>query len=362
MTERSTDTTFLDGTRPVREGEELDAVRLEAYLRDCLPGLQGTLKIEQFPAGHSNLTYRLACGDDEFVLRRPPFGSKVKSAHDMGREYRVLSKLHHAYGPAPEPICYCEDDSVLGAPFYVMRRVRGVILRRDPPAGLEIAPETARRMGESFIDNLATLHGLDYEAIGLGDLGKPQGYVERQVNGWIKRYAGSQTDEIAEVDEVAAWLVEHMPPERGAALIHNDYKYDNVVLASDDLTKIVGVLDWEMSTLGDPLMDLGTAISYWIDASDPPDLQMIRWGPTNLPGCPTRTELVERYAQQTGQDTSQIVFYYAYALFKTAVIAQQIYYRYHQGLTQDQRFAFFIEATKILVRAAQRAAQNDSIV
>lgn len=353
---------FLDGTRPVREGEELDVERLEAYLRRQLPELlAGKLEIEQFPAGHSNLTYCLRCGGQEFVLRRPPFGSKVKTAHDMGREYRVLSKLHAAYPPAPEPICHCDDIDVLGAPFYIMRRIEGVILRKDPPPGLEIDADTARRMGESFIDNLALLHGLDYEAIGLADLGRPQGYVERQITGWIKRYGGSQTDDIPEVDQVAAWLTEHMPPDSGAALIHNDYKYDNVVLDPEDITQIKGVLDWEMSTLGDPLMDLGTAISYWIDPHDPPEMQLIRWGPTTLPGNPTRPELVERYAQQTGRDTSNIVYYYAYALFKTAVIAQQIYYRYKQGLTKDPRFGFFIEATKILVRAARRAAESGTI-
>lgn len=352
---------ILDSTRPVRSGEQLDLAKLEPYLREKFPGVDGPLVVEQFPAGHSNLTYFVGLGPLELVLRRPPFGSKVKSAHDMGREYRVLSKLHAAYQPAPEPLVYCEDDSILGAPFYAMRRIRGVILRRDPPAGLEISPDTARRMGFSFIENLATLHGLDYRAIGLGDLGKPQGYMERQVTGWIQRYGGSQTDDIPRVDEISKWLVEHLPPEDGATLIHNDYKYDNVILDASDITKIIGVLDWEMATIGDPLSDLGTAISYWIDPHDPDEMQLIRWGPTTLPGCPTRPELVARYAEVTGRDVSNIVFYFAFALFKTAVIAQQIYYRYHHGLTKDERFAFFIEATKILFRAADRAIETGKI-
>lgn len=352
---------FLDKTRDVRSGEELDADKLAAYLSEQLPQFDGALSIEQFPAGHSNLTYCVHIGDSQFVLRRPPFGSKVKSAHDMGREYQVLSKLHAAYGPAPEPLVYCEDDAVIGAPFYLMRRVEGVILRKDLPSGMEISPELARAMSESFIDNLAALHALNYEQIGLADLGKPQGYVERQVAGWTKRYAGSQTDEITEVEPVAKWLSENMPTDGAASLIHNDYKYDNVVLAVDDLTKIVGVLDWEMATLGDSLMDLGTAISYWIDPDDPDDLQLIRWGPTTQPGCMNRQQLVDYYAQQTGRDTSQMVFYLAFAFFKTAVIAQQIYYRYHQGLTKDERFAFFIEATRILMRAALRTIETGKV-
>lgn len=349
---------FVDTSSPVRPGEELDLARLEPYLRQALPGWEGPLEVEQFGKGHSNLTYFVRLGDAELVLRRPPFGSKVKTAHDMGREYRVLSKLHRVFAPAPEPLFYCDDADVIGAPFYVMRRIRGVILRRDPPPGLSLPPELVRRMGQSFIDRLVELHGLDYEAIGLGDLGKPQGYVQRQVEGWIRRYGGSQTDEIPEVDAVAAWLTAHQPAESGASLVHNDYKFDNVLLAADDLTQIVGILDWEMATLGDPLMDLGTAVSYWIEPDDPPDLQLIRWGPTTLPGSLTRRELVERYAATSGRPVDNFVFYYAFAMFKTAVIAQQIYYRYHQGLTQDARFAFFIEATRIMMREALRAIES----
>jgi aminoglycoside phosphotransferase (APT) family kinase protein len=349
---------FLDKTRTMRSGEELDLARLEAYLREHLPGVAGALSIEQFPAGHSNLTYSVRLGELDMVLRRPPFGSKVKSAHDMGREYRVLSKLHKVFTPAPEPVLYCEDDAVLGAPFYLMKRIRGVIIRRDPPAGLDFSPSVARRLGESFVDTLAALHALDYEAIGLGDLGKPHGYMQRQVEGWIKRYYGSQTHDIAEVEPISRWMTEHISPEIPASLIHNDYKYDNTIVAADDITRIIGVLDWEMCTLGDPLSDLGTAICYWINADDPPEMQLIRWAPTTVPGTLTRQELVARYAEKTGRDTSGMVFYYVYALFKTAVIAQQIYYRYHHGLTKDERFVAFLEAGKIMMRASLRAAET----
>lgn len=352
---------FLDGTKAVRSGEELELSTLEPFLREHLPASDGPLTIEQFPAGHSNLTYLVRLGDDEYVLRRPPFGSKVKSAHDMGREFRVLKHLHAHYAPAPEPLCHTDDLSIIGAPFYVMRRIAGIVLRRDPPPGLDITPDVARRLGESFIDNLADLHAVDYAAIGLAELGKPEGYVERQVTGWIKRYAGSKTDEIPEIDRVAEWLTEHIPAESGAALIHNDYKLDNVLLDADDITRIAGVLDWEMSTIGDPLSDLATTVSYWIEATDPPELQLIRWGPTSVPGSLTRQQLVDRYAERTGRDTSNIVYHFVLALFKTAVIAQQIYYRYHQGLTQDARFAFFIEATKILVRTADAAKDRGTL-
>lgn len=352
---------YVDGTKAIRAGEELDLARLEPFLREHLPQADGPLSIEQFPAGHSNLTYLVRLGTHEYVLRRPPFGSKVKTAHDMGREFRVLKHLHAYYAPAPEPLCHTDDLDIIGAPFYVMQRIPGVILRRDPPPGLDITPEIARRLGESFIDNLANLHAVDYAAIGLADLGKPEGYIERQVSGWIKRYGGSQTDEIAEVDRVASWLTENLPEQGSASLIHNDYKLDNVLLDTHDITKIAGVLDWEMSTIGEPLSDLATTVSYWIEEGDTPELQLIRWGPTSVPGSLTRQQLVDRYAERTGRDTSNIVYYFVLALFKTAVIAQQIYYRYHQGLTKDARFAFFIEATKILVRAADAAKDRGTL-
>ena len=352
---------FLNRPGSVRAGEELDVAKLEPYLLERIPGSAGPLAVQQFPSGHSNLTYMVRLGGRELVLRRPPFGSKVKSAHDMGREFRVLSKLHPAYPPAPQVLLYCDDDSVLGAPFYLMEPVTGVILRREVPAGLALPPETVRRMSEAFCDNLARLHGLDYAAIGLADLGKPEGYMERQVRGWIERYYGSKTHELSEVERIAAWLKEHMPPAVPPTLIHNDYKYDNVVLDPADAAKIVGVLDWEMCTLGDPLSDLGTALAYWVDPADPPDVQQIRWGPTTLPGSLTRRQVVERYARTTGRDASHMVFYLAFAQFKVAVIVQQIYYRYHHGLTKDARFAALLDVAKILLRASLRTAESGTL-
>jgi len=355
---------LCDQAGTVRAGEALDIARLQPFLLEHF-GHSGPVSVEQFPSGHSNLTYLLRLGKKELVLRRPPFGSKVRSAHDMGREYRVLSKLHPAYRVAPKVLLYCDDLSILNAPFYLMEPIRGMIVRRDPPPGVPFPPETARRLSEAFVDNLARLHQLDYAAIGLADLGKPQGYLERQVKGWIERYYNSKTHDLPEVERISAWLTARMPARHETALIHNDYKYDNVVLDPDDATNglptIVGVLDWEMCTLGDPLTDLGTALAYWTDPQDPEDLQEIRSAPTTLPGTLTRAQLVERYATATGRDRGDMTFYLTFARFKVAVIIQQIYYRYAQGLTQDARFACMPERIHTLLRASWYCAESGTI-
>ncbi|HKW56207.1 MAG TPA: phosphotransferase family protein [Candidatus Acidoferrum sp.] len=354
-------TDFLDKPGAIRAGEELDLARLEPFLRSRFPQAGNDFSVRQFPSGHSNLTYSVHLGEERMVLRRPPFGSKVKSAHDMGREFRVLAKLHDAYAPAPKVLLYCDDLSVLGAPFYLMEPVHGIILRRELPEGLEFEPQTARRVCESFIENLALMHSLDFAAIGLADLGRPQGYVERQVRGWMERYYGSKTHEIAEVEHLAQWMHRNLPASGDASLIHNDYKFDNVVLHPADLTRIVGVLDWEMCTIGDPLSDLGSTLAYWVEPSDSPELQSLRWGPTNYPGGMTRKDLARRYAEMTGRDVSRLAFYLVFARFKLAVIVQQIYYRYHLGLTQDARFASMKQAVEILMRAAWDCAQTGAI-
>ncbi len=348
-------------TTAIRPGEELDLAKLEPFLRSHFPDESGSLVVRQYPSGHSNLTYSVQLGSREMVLRRPPFGSKVKTAHDMSREFRVLSKLHAHYPPAPQVLLFCDDLSVLGAPFYLMEPIHGVILRSDVPAGLDFSPEVARRVSESFLDNLALLHGLDYNQIGLADLGKPQGYLERQVRGWIERYHGSKTHDIPEAETISNWIQQHMPASIGAALIHNDYKYDNVVLDPSDLTRIIGVLDWEMCTIGDPLADLGSALAYWIDSSDPAEILETRWGPTTCPGSLTRAQLVRRYAEKTGRDISDVAFYLVFARFKIVVIVQQIYYRYHQGLTHDERFATMPKRISLLLRAALRTAETGVI-
>jgi aminoglycoside phosphotransferase (APT) family kinase protein len=349
---------FIDKTKPVRAGEELDIPRLATYLKEHFPGASGLLLVEQFPGGSSNLTYLLRLGGREMVLRRPPFGNRVKTAHDMGREYRVLSKLHQVYPVAPRPLAYCPNETILGAPFYIMERRQGIILRRNLPPGLSLDPATVRRLCESLVDNFVDLHRLDYEAAGLADLGRPTGYVQRQVEGWTKRYHDAQTDNLPHMDRLAGWLAERMPPESGAALIHNDYKYDNLMLDPQDPTRIIGVLDWEMCTIGDPLMDLGTTLGYWIEAGDPEALRSFAVGPTTLPGSMTRQELIERYARKAGRDVANMLFYYCFGLFKIAVIVQQIYARYVRGHTQDQRFARLNEWVAVLSDTAARAVET----
>ena len=352
-----------DAARPVRPGEEVDPERLAAWLADHLPDAApkaSALTVLQFPGGHSNLTYLVRQGDRELVLRRPPVGSAVKTAHDMGREYRVLSRLGALYPKAPRALAACDDPAVLGAPFYVMERVRGVILRHPKlPAGVDLPPERMRQLSEAAVDGLAELHAVHYRAAGLADFGRPEGYVGRQVGGWSERWRKARTDDVPDLDRAAAWLALHLPAERDASaravLLHNDYKYDNLVLDVGDLTCIVAVLDWEMATVGDPLMDLGTSLGYWIDPDDPPAARHLPTGPTTHPGNLSRAEVVERYARQTGRDVSEILFYYVYGVFKIAVIAQQIYYRYRQGLTKDERFAALGGAVRLLGWTAARA-------
>jgi aminoglycoside phosphotransferase (APT) family kinase protein len=352
---------LVDYSAPIRPGEELNLATLEPYLRHHFPGELGELRVRQFPSGHSNLTYSVRLGDRELVLRRPPFGSKVKSAHDMGREFRALSRLHSAYTPAPEVLFYCDDSSVLGAPFYLMEPIHGVILRREMPPALNISAEKARQLSDSFIDNLVRLHRVDYAAAGLSELGRPEGYLERQVRGWTERYHTSKTHDYPDAEKVTTWMQQYIPSTNSVSVIHNDYKYDNVVLDSSDITKIVGVLDWEMCTIGDSLADLGTALAYWVDATDPEEQQQNRWGPTNQPGSLTRAEVVQYYAQKTGCDASQIAFYVVFARFKLAVIVQQIYFRYQQGLTKDERFASMPDKIRMLLRASRHSAQTGQI-
>lgn len=352
----------VDRARPVRPGEALDEDRLRAFLAARFPDLDGPLAVEQFPGGHSNLTYLLHVGEQELVLRRPPFGSQVKSAHDMGREFRILSALHPVYPKVPRPVVYCEDPAVLGAPFYVMERVRGVILRGPrPPAGLPLPPNAMRALSTALVDGLAELHALDLETTGLAREGRPAGYVERQVRGWGERYRKARTDAIPQVERVAAWLEASRPAESGAAFLHGDYKYDNLVLDPADPTQIHGILDWEMSTVGDPLMDLGTTLGYWLDPGDPPEHRQLPFGPTLLEGNLTRAELVERYAARTGRDCSNVVFHYVFGLFKIAVIAQQIYKRFHEGKTGDPRFAAMLQGVRVLAATAERAIDKGRI-
>ncbi len=346
----------LDEADEVRGEEKLDLERLRPFLEASLPGASGPVTALQFRKGHSNLTYLVRLGNREAVLRRAPFGAKVKTAHDMRREFQILSALQGTYGRAPRPIAFCDDESVIGARFYLMERVHGVVIRGDGSAsGISFTPELLRATSTALVDNLADLHAVDLAKTGLAALGRPEGYVARQVKGWTERYLAAKTEEVPEVEAVAAWLAGNMPGESGAALVHNDYKYDNVVLDPADLTRIVAVLDWEMATVGDPLMDLGTMLGYWTDPDDPPDVKGRPAGPTFLPGSLSRRGLVERYSERTGRAVGSALFYYVFALFKIAVIVQQIYRRYVEGLTHDERFAVLVHWVRAMGAQASRA-------
>jgi len=351
---------YVDTTKPPREGEELDTATLEPFLRERVEAGEGPLVVEQFPSGHSNLTYLLRLGDRELVLRRPPFGAQAKGGHDMGREFRVLDGLAGKYPKAPRPLAYDESGEVLGAPFYVMERIHGIVLRQSVPEGLDLGPDVMERLSHAVIDNLADIHLLDWRDLGLGELQRPGSYVERQIRGWAQRWEDAKTDENPVFDEVTKWLEANMPADRGASLIHNDYKFDNILLDPDDLGHIVGVLDWEMATIGDPLMDLGTTIGYWVEARDSQAMQAGGFGPTMLPGCPTRREMIHRYAERTGFDTSGREYYFVYAQWKLAVVLQQIYYRYAKGFTTDPRFAAFGFVVEMLARNAAEVIEDPS--
>lgn len=366
-----------DRPKAVREGEELDCEALARWLKaqpglDLLDAEQGAEAIEvlQFPSGYSNLTYMLRIGDTEVVLRRPPFGNTVKSGHDMSREHKVLSALAPVYPLAPKPLVYCGDDSVIGADFYLMERREGVIIRRKPPRGMAIDEARARTLSTALIDGLAELHGIDWQAIGLGDLGRPEGYARRQVEGWTRRWHKAKTEELAKLDAVAAWLAAELPADADAepALIHNDYKYDNVVLelapepgVGGEEDRIVAVLDWEMATVGSPLMDLGTTLGYWVDAGDDARLQGLAFGPTNLPGSLTRAGLVDRYRERTGRAVDNPLYYRVFGLFKIAVIIQQIFARYQKGSTKDPRFAALGYFVQVLAEVASGAIESEKL-
>jgi aminoglycoside phosphotransferase (APT) family kinase protein len=342
-------------TIDVRPDERLDEARLREYLQGRLPGTEHGLRVRQFGGGAANLTYLLDFEGQEYVLRRPPLGPVAPSAHDMGREFRVLSLLHRVFAPAPRAFLFCEDPVVLGAPFFVMERRCGVVVRRTLPslyAGQEDAP---RRMGEALVDALADLHAVDYAAIGLEGLGKPAGFVDRQIEGWRRRWEASRLENVPDMEWVHCWLADHRPDGGSASVIHNDYKLDNAMLAAEDPGRLVAVFDWDMCTLGDPLSDLGALLTYWSEPGDPPAYRATAMMPTD-PRFPSREDLVRRYAERSGRDVSGIGFYHVLGLYRLAVIAAQIYFRFRKGQTQDQRFAAFGPTIPVVAAFARARA------
>lgn len=340
----------------VRPDERFDAERVAAYLRGKLPGSERALSVRQFAGGHANLTYLLRYGEGpdtlEYVLRRPPLGPVAPGSHDMSREHRVLSVLWQAFPLAPRSFVFCDDPSVLGAPFFVMERRHGVVVRGAiPPAfGGGTDASQNRKLAQVVVDVLAQFHAVEPAKAELGDLGRPEGFLARQVKGWTERFERARVDEFPLADELQRWLLDNLPVSPTATLLHNDWRLDNMAVAADDPSRCVAVYDWDMCTRGDPLCDLGTVLAVWYDPDEvPPSLNPM---PTLAPGFLRRAEAAARYGEQSGRDLSQLAYYLVFGTFKMAVVLQQIYFRFHQGQTKDARFAGMGEGAKSLFRLA----------
>lgn len=344
-------------TIPVRPDEQFDEIKLAAYLDGKLPGATHSPSVRQFGGGAANLTYLLDFGTHQYVLRRPPLGPVAKSAHDMGREYKVLSVLHQVFPYAPRAYLYCEDPSIIGMDFFVMERKQGVVVRRSMPQEFASMPDAPRLMSAAVVDALAEFHALDYHALGLSNLGEPDGFITRQIEGWYKRWHAAKTEDVAEMDSVYNWLKSNQPPTSVHSLVHNDYKLDNIMFDASNPGQVVAIFDWDMCTLGDPLNDLGALLTYWVDPTDPPYFQSMAMMPTNT-SFMTRSELVERYAVKSGRSVHDINFYHALGLFRLTVIIAQIYIRFHRGQTQDQRFAAFKTMFPLMAQAAFEISQK----
>ncbi|MGJ8563283.1 MAG: phosphotransferase family protein [Alphaproteobacteria bacterium] len=332
----------MSGDNPtidVRKGEELDVQAIDAALKSAVPGLSGMPDVKQYASGASNLTYALDYPDRRMVLRRPPFGTIPKSGHDMHREYRIMTALKPVFSAVPQTLYYTDDQDIIGAEFYVMDRSEGPLIHTKIPTDWNWGAKEGRALCEEFFAKLVDLHQVDYKAIGLEDFGRPEGYVARQIGGWNRRFEKAWTDDVEKFEDVRKWLEDNKPAQEvGAAILHGDYRIDNCILQAGDPTKINAVLDWEISALGDPLMDLGNTLAYWIEADDPAEMQMMVRQPSAAAGMMNRQEILNFYAERTGADVSNFQFYYVYGIWRLAVIIQQIYYRYYHGQTEDPRF------------------------
>ena len=351
MVSRVNEPSDVHGAGPVRDEDAFDVPRVAAWLREHAAdprGLDGIPEVRQFGGGASNLTYLLryaasptAPSGRDLVLRRPPVGTKAKGAHDMVREHDLQAALAPVFPLVPRMVACCQDETVLGSDFYVMQRVPGVILRRDVPPELGLDAAATHALCLAAIDTLADLHAIDITAAELAGLGRGEGYVQRQVGGWSERYRRARTPDVPDAEAVMAWLAEHQPHDVATVLVHNDFRFDNLVLDPSEPTRIVGVLDWELATVGDPLMDLGSSLAYWVQADDDPVMRRLRRQPTHAPGMLTRAHVVARYAERSGHEISpeQWLFYEVFGLFRLAVIAQQIHFRFFHGQTTNPAFA-----------------------
>ena len=341
-------------TAPIRPEERFDEARVADYLRSAVPDhFAGQITFDQFPGGAANLTYRASTAEGEYVLRRAPLGEVARGGHDMAREHRVLSRLWQRYPLAPRAYHYCEDPEVMGKPFFVMERRRGHVVRRSWPAGFGI--DERRRAAGSLVDALADLHSVDPASVDLDDLGRPDGFVERQIDGWSRRWDAAATRDVPDMSVVAVGLAEAIPEPTGVAILHNDFKLDNTMI--DDRGELVAVFDWDMATLGDPLVDVGTLLAYWAQPDDPTFL-VFGANAVAIGEVTTKDEVRRRYAERSGRNLDDIAFYEALALYRIAVIIEQIYARYVAGQTTDERFAAFEPLAPVLAAAARQRLGN----
>ena len=342
-----------DKPQQVRKEDALNKHKLCVYLSKHMDdfNIHDELNIKQFSGGASNLTYLLQWQDKQAILRTAPKGADIKGAHDMGREYNVLNKIAPYYKYAPKTYLYCEDDEIIGRPFYLMQKIDGIIPRKTFP--MLVSPTQAHDLCKELIDVHIALHQIEIEKTGLSELGKGEGYIQRQIAGWNQRYKNARIEGSFPADDLMQWLADKLPKDQQPCLIHNDYKFDNVVISEQEPHKIIAVLDWEMATIGSPLMDLGCSLAYWIEKTDPPELQAIRMMPTHIEGMMTRQQIIDYYGKQTNTDMSQFNYFYKFGLFRLAVIVQQIYKRYAQGKTTNPAFKHFGEIAKVLIQQAE---------
>jgi aminoglycoside phosphotransferase (APT) family kinase protein len=342
---------------PVRPGERLDWAALETWLRprlaEILPGVDGPLDVLQFPNGSANLTYLLRLGPDELVLRRPPMGQIAPGAHDMKREFKVLSRLWRHFDRAPRAYLFCDDPGVLGADFFIMERRGGEVVRAAIPESMRNHADVGHRIAFALVDAMADLHALDPKACDLTDLGKPDGFIERQVSGWAKRWELSKFDDSpAEMEELHQRLLRTMPPMSRVSIVHNDLKLDNCQFDPTNPDRVASIFDWDMTTLGDPLIDLGTLLNYWPNPDDPPEAQRFNNSGLTQMGLPTRAELTARYAARTGVEAAAVRWWEAFALWKTVVVVQQLHRRWVRGESSDPRMADIANRIPSLIKAA----------
>lgn len=352
MTRRTTPA--LDSAGRVRDGEQPDTAALDRWLRANIEGLAGAPVIRQFHGGASNWTYHIAYRNRDLVLRRAPVGTKARGAHDMAREFRIQRALRPVYRYVPRMLAYCADRTVIGSEFYVMEKLDGIILRREPPPGLALPPQQARTLCYRLLDCLIELHDIDYRSEGLAELAPGAGYLERQIEGWSRRYRAARTWNVPRAEFVMRWLADHLPADELLSLIHNDFRLDNAVLDAQDPTRIIAILDWEMATIGDPRMDLGNTLAYWIQADDDRVARSTRRQPTHLDGMLTRAEVVAYYGERRGIDLGDFRYFEVYGLFRLAAIVQQIYFRYHRRETRNPAFRhFWLLATYLIWRSSR---------